>query len=258
MPDAAEHLERQQHSLRILSACDRVLVPSKFWEGVMVGSGVPAGIVHVNANGVSRPAAGWERPVRVGPVRLGFVGGVNDVKGYRQIIAALQHLTRSDYELKVVDAFANLGAVGFTQDDWPVPGYVNIVPGYDRDGLDEFFGSVDVLLFPSQWKESYGLTVREAMLRGVWPIVTDGGGTVENIIPGRNGTVVPLDGGHLELAEAIGKVLDHPEDFVPDLGVDEAGILTLDDQARDLENHLHEVLQAHVSSQGPSAGSPTV
>lgn len=247
VPDALSHRIRQQRSMQILSGCDRVLVPSEFWRGVMVGSGVPSSLVHVNANGVSRPPAGWERPVRVGPVRLGYVGGVNDVKGYPQIVAALQHLKRSDYELKVVDAMANLGVVGFNQDAWPVPGYVNIVPGYDRDGLDEFFGSVDVLLFPSQWKESYGLTVREAMLRGVWPIVTDGGGTVENIVDGRSGTIIPLDGDHLPLAEAVRNVLDHPEDFIPDLGEDEAGILTLDDQGHDLERHLREVLQARGS-----------
>lgn len=247
VPDAAEHLARQQRSLAILATCARVLVPSEFWRSVMVDSGVPSTLVRVNANGVSRPPAGWKRPVRVGPLRMGYVGGVNDVKGYPQIIAALQHLKRSDYELKVVDAMSNLGAVGFNQDNWPVPGYVNIVPGYDRDGLDDYFGSIDVLLFPSQWKESYGLTVREAMLRGVWPIVTDGGGTVENITPGRNGTIIPLDSGHLELAEAIRNALDHPDDFVPDLGDDEGGIVTLDAQAQDLERQLIEVVQSSVT-----------
>lgn len=238
IPHPVEHRERQERSLRILNACARVLTPSAFWRDIMVASGVDAERAHVNANGVSRPAPGWRHPSHGGPVRLGFVGGVNDVKGYHQVVKALRSLRRSDYELLVVDSLMNLGGVGFTLEDWDVPGFVHIVPGYNRDSLDDFFGSIDVLLFPSQWKESYGLTVREAALRGVWPIATDGGGTVEHIEDGVNGTVIPLDGGFHHLAAAIDAVLEDPSAFVPRLRDGHGGIATLDEQAADLEQHL--------------------
>lgn len=244
VPRPAFHVERQQRSLEILGNCDRVLVPSQYWRTVMTASGVPEEKVHVNANGVVRPAPGWQRPGRSGPVRFGFVGGRGPIKGHRQLVKALNSLPRDDYVLKVVDAELKLGHRGIDPVDWQVPGQLEVVPGYDQHTMDDFFGSIDVLLFPSQWKESYGLTVREAVLRGVWPIVTDGGGTVENLTDGVNGTVIPLDGGHEALARAVADVLAAPERFTPELGSDEAGIVTLDGQAQDLQRHLNEVLAA--------------
>lgn len=233
---------RQARSLRILSGCARVLTPSAFWRDLMVASGVPSDRTYVNANGVSRPASGWQRPNRRGPVRLGFIGGLHPVKGYHQVVAALQSLPRTDFELKVVDATARIGGSSFDYSNWDVPGLVTVIPGYDRGTIDDFFGGIDVLLFPSQWKESYGLTVREAMLRGVWPIVTDGGGTVEHVRDGVTGTIIPLDGDHRALAAAIEAVLDSPERYRPVLGPDDDGIATLDTQAAELEGHLLAVV----------------
>lgn len=248
VPSPSEHIARQQRSLRILGGCDRVLVPSEFWRGLMAGSGLPGDRLFVNANGVSRPAKEWARQEHTGPVRFGFVGGIHPVKGHPHIVAAFNELQRSDYELKVVDGLMNLGGHGFGYEDWDVPGYVQIVPGYNRESLDDFFGSIDVLLFPSQWKESYGLTVREAMLHGVWPIATDGGGTVEHMQDGVNGTIIPLDGDYRHLAAAIDEVLNDPGRFVPRLREGGVDIATLDAQTRDLERHLRVVVHGEAAN----------
>jgi glycosyltransferase involved in cell wall biosynthesis len=79
---------------------------------------------------------------------------------------------------------------------------VRIVPAYTQDSIDEFFSEIDVLLFPSQWKESFGLTVREALLRDIWVIATDSGGAVEDLTDGENGYIIPIspDSTHLRLA----------------------------------------------------------
>ncbi len=242
VPFPAEHEARQQRSLAALEGCARVLVPSEFWRRLMVASGLPDERVFVNANGVARPADGWAHPRHDGPVRLGFVGGIHEAKGHKQIVAALQHLRRSDYELWVVDSLMNLGGSGFSEEDWDVPGYLRILPGYNRESMDDFFGAIDVLLFPSQWKESYGLTVREAALRGVWPIVTDGGGTVEHMIDGVNGSVIPLDGGYEALAAAVEAVLESPTEFIPQMAESERLIASLDGQTRDLAEHLQQAV----------------
>lgn len=73
--------------------------------------------------------------------------------------------------------------------------------------MDEFFGGLDVLLFPSQWKESFGLTVREAFARDVWVIATDAGGVVEDCVHGTNATVIPMDGSSHGLETAIRECL---------------------------------------------------
>jgi len=63
-----------------------------------------------------------------------------------------------------------------------VRGKLSIVPAYTQDGMDDFFAGIDVLLFPSQWKKSFGLTVRVALARDVWVIATEGGGPAEAIM----------------------------------------------------------------------------
>lgn len=244
VPDANAHRLRQQKSLELLNACDRVLAPSDFWRGLMVGSGVDSGLIHTNTNGVSRPAPGWQRSAREGPARLGFVGGLNPIKGGPQLIAALQQLKRSDYEFLTVDSFVNLGRHSMSAVDWPVPGLVRIVAGYSHDTIDGFFDSIDVLLFPSQWRESYGLTVREAALRGVWSILPDGGGTEEHIIDGRNATVYDRAGGQVALMEAIDDYLDRFTTLSPD--PEAANLIpTHDQQVDDLEEQLASAFEAH-------------
>lgn len=241
VPDAARHRERQRRSLDVLNRCDRVLAPSSFWRDLMVASGVRADVAVVNGNGVSRPAPGWRRPDYDGPTRIGYVGGLTPVKGYPQLVAALQSLGRSDYVLRVVDNFANLGLSTMSEADWPVPGTVEVVRGYQPQTMDDFFGGLDVLAFPSQWKESYGLTVREAVLRGVWPVVTDGGGTADHIVDGRNGTVVPRSSGHRGLAAALAACLDTPRTLRPDRGLNDR-IPSWTDQVAELEGLLREVV----------------
>ena len=55
-----------------------------------------------------------------------------------------------------------------------------MVPRYSQDDLDGFFAEIDVLLFLSQWKETFGLTIREALARGIRVMQTDSGGTTEH------------------------------------------------------------------------------
>lgn len=240
VPDPVAHQMRQQTSLELLNRCDRVLAPSAYWRDLLVASGVRADIAAVNSNGVSRPRPGWRRSPRRGPVRLGYVGALSPAKGYPQLVDALRMLQRSDYELVVVDSFSTLGFVTMSHTDWPVPGLVTIRGAYDSQTMDAFFDGVDALLFPSQWKESYGLTVREAALRGVWPILPDGGGTEDHILTGRNGTVYRRDGGAVALAGAIGDYLDRFADLAPETDVN-SRIPTYDEQTDDLVGHLEAV-----------------
>ena len=63
------------------------------------------------------------------------------------------------------------------------------------------------MLFPSRCKESFGLTVREAIARNVWVITTDSGGVTECIIEGENGNVIPFSSDSKELESAINNVI---------------------------------------------------
>ena len=245
VPDPTAHEVRQQRSLEILNACDRVLTPSAYWAEVMRGSGVQDRVLQVNRNGVLGPPPGFTRTPYRGPVRFGYVGGDNPIKGAPQLRKALTGLNRSDYRLRLVDAALKLGHVSMFAQDWAYPGHIEIVPGYDADSMDDFFDSIDVLLFPSQWRESYGLTVREALLRGVWVIATDGGGTTEDLADRTNATLIPLDSRAEPLRDAMAQVLTDPGRY---LGAARPvrPIPTFADQADELE----EIYRSCVAQRG--------
>ncbi len=99
---------------------------------------------------------------------------------------------------------------------------------------------IDVLLFPSQWPESYGLTVREALTRGVWPVGSNLGAVAEAVEDGVNGSLITVDGTHRPLADALAWILDHrdivraPRPVPP--------IPTFDEQSNDLIRHFIDVV----------------
>jgi glycosyltransferase involved in cell wall biosynthesis len=76
--------------------------------------------------------------------------------------------------------------------DWAVAGRIKVAPAFTQDQVDDFFDTRDVLLFPSKWKESFGLVVAEALARDVWVVVTEGVGATEFVVHGENGTIIPL------------------------------------------------------------------
>ena len=68
--------------------------------------------------------------------------------------------------------------------------------------MQEFYQSIEVLIAPSIWPESFGLVTREALSAGVWVIAAESGALAEPVQDGFNGNVVPpRDAG--ALAKAI-------------------------------------------------------
>ncbi|HEY1076889.1 MAG TPA: glycosyltransferase family 4 protein [Fontimonas sp.] len=221
-----------------LRKADALLFPSQFQRDHYINNGAAPERCIVNKNGVLPPSDSYRRRQAGGAPVFGFIGGPGAVKGGDIIVRALQQLGRKDIHLKVVDAAQNIGSSWANAGYWNVPCTVENVPAYKQDSIDQFFASIDVLLFPSQAKESFGLTVREALLRDVWVIGTDAGGAAEDLRDGHNATLIPLDGQHHRLAAAIDACMqrtDWPEYRNPH----KDAITTLDDQAAELSAMLH-------------------
>lgn len=199
---------------------------------------------------VQRNGFRWPRRMRAArksgtPLRFGFVGGTEAVKGYGLLKAAMQSLDRGDWELCLVDNKINLGFRSIFPEDWSVRGRLKIVPAYTQDGLDDFYDQIDVLLFPSQWKESYGLTVREALARDVWVVVTAPGGQSEDVTDGVNGTYLPLDGKPETLSAIVETLLDEPERFEGYVNPFKQDLATYDTQTDQLYSLLKQVASEH-------------
>ena len=232
----ADYLSKQ------LAKADLLLYPSQFQKDLYLANGAPAERSVVNKNGVRPPKPNFTPRNTPGKPVFGFIGGPGAIKGGDQLVAALRDLNREDIHVKVVDAAQNVGTTWRNEEYWDVPGKLEFVPAYNQNTIDDFFSSIDVLLFPSQWKESFGLTVREALLRDVWIIATEAGGVVEDLRIGVNATGIPLDGRMEPLAAAIEECLQRPN-WAEYRNPHKADITTLDNQATELSGLLMSLLQ---------------
>lgn len=240
VPGARHLVDRAVVMRQALAGAALLISPSQAHRALYLANGIAPERIVVNRNGFRWP----ERPRRAriagAPLRFGFVGGTEAVKGYGLLKEAMQSLSRSDWELVLVDNKLNLGFQSIFPEDWSVRGRLRIVPAYTQSGLDDFYDQIDVLLFPSQWKESYGLTVREALSRDVWVVTTSPGGQSEDVVDGVNGTCLPLDGKSQTLAAAVSALLDAPERFEDYVNPRKEQLATYDMQADELYGFLKQ------------------
>jgi glycosyltransferase involved in cell wall biosynthesis len=234
----ARHLQQRQVLLRAaLDGAAGLISPSEAHKALYVANGIQAERIRVMPNGVRLPPGKLTRtPAR--HLRFGYVGGDAEVKGFSIVRRAFEALERNDWELVLVDNTLNLGYSSVDASGWRVGGVVRTVPAYTQATMDAFFTGVDVLLFPSQWKESFGLTVREALARDVWVIATEGGGPADAIVEGVNGNLIALDGRHEALTRAIAALLDRPGGLADFVNPYREQIGDFDQQATELVAYL--------------------
>lgn len=244
VPQPAMNPYRQYRLHEVLTGAALMLSPSKFFAGVYADNGFDPERLRVNKNGIVKPASAIHRePPSTRPLRFGFVGGEGPIKGSALIKKAFAGLPHTNYELHVVDNELNLGRRSIFESNWKVPGTFKAVPAYSQETIDSFFGSIDVLLFPTQWKESFGLSVREALIRDVWVIATDAGGVIEDIVDGENGDIIPLDDDGSALQAAIKRLLDAPGQLDGYRNPHAAMVRLFDEQATELTDYMLEVIE---------------
>ena len=219
---------------------DLVTYPSRFARDLSEASGFAPGKGVVWENGVSLPDDGFfdaQAARRAADPRLsfGFVGGPSQIKGWPIIRRAFAGLTRRDFRGLVVEGSLD-GSWWAGHDLSPLPGEWQIYPRFTQAEMDAFYAQIDVLLFMSQWKETFGLAIREALARGIQVIQTDSGGTVEH------GAVIP---------EALIPIGAGPEVLQPQLeatlergyaGTEPHPVTSFDDQARAFSELMDRVL----------------
>lgn len=180
----AQSRSRFERLATAAAQADLITFPSQFAHDLCQRSGLGAARMKVWENGVHLPGPGFHarqdaRRQADGRHVFGFVGGPGHIKGWPLIKAAFGGLKRDDFIVKLVDG--GLWESWWEKEDLSdLPGDWEIVPRYDQTTIDAFYAGIDTLLFLSQWKETFGLTVREAICRGVDLIQTDSGGTTEH------------------------------------------------------------------------------
>ena len=186
-----------------------VLTPSDYQASLYIKSGLPKELVHTNRNGILTPASVLPHQ-NGGILRFAYLGGKCEHKGYFFLKDIMKDI-KGEYLLKLVDINLKFGQKTIDANEWPDPDKVECCPPFEVNGMNDFYSGIDVLLFPSCLKESFGLTVREALARNVWVIATDAGGDIANDLKdGENGNLVKL-GDARSFRAAIQSLIYNPE-----------------------------------------------
>ena len=201
--------KRSQYLRPLLSQANLLLAPSAF-QAQMYAYNLPqTQNLKVNKNAIIFPHATYTKSKNT-HIRFAYLGGNATHKGYDMLKNIFENINSDAYTLVLVDLHLKLGHPSIDKSDWDIHGKLELSKGYEysQKALDDFFASIDVLLFPSQWKESFGLTIREALVRDVWVISTDAGGVVEDIKEGQNGNILAI-GDDEGYASAIEKRIEN-------------------------------------------------
>jgi glycosyltransferase involved in cell wall biosynthesis len=159
----------------------------------------------------------------VPPLRLDVIGDGNDV-----YLGALERFVQEQHLSEVVHFHGRI----------------------QQDALIDHYDCADLLLVPSLWQEPFGLVVVEAMARGLPVIASNLGGPAEILTHGVDGLLVE-PGNEQELAAAIRLLLNDPAKRTH-LGRSARDTVerrfTIEENARRVEQHLLQALQANRSS----------
>lgn len=215
-----------------------VLTPSDYQRDLYVKSGLPPELVLTNRNGIVVPAD--VPPHTVHPkLTFAYLGGKCDHKGYYWLQRIVRRL-HGDFRLKLVDINMKFGQRTIHAVEWHGTD-VECCKPFDSNDIDEFYCGIDVLLFPSCCKESFGLTVRDALARNIWVIATDAGGDIgRDLKSGENGDLVAM-GDEEGFAAAMQRLIDEPRRLEGFVNPYRMRITTVEQQTEELLNVVRGV-----------------
>ena len=213
LPSAAERAltarsrddDRRAWLSQVVECSDRLVAPSAWLADVLRRNGVPSSKIVLCRQGVdvaATPRAAVRRPQ--GPLRVGFVGRCDPVKGLDILVDAVRAvphdaglelhiwaIARSTTELTYRDAM-----VGRARGDTRVT--------FHDETTDHaaIYGALDVLVVPSVWLETGPLVVLEAQAAGLPVVGSNLGGIAERVKDGEDGILV-APGDRTALAEVL-------------------------------------------------------
>lgn len=114
------------------------------------------------------------------PIRFGYLGPITRHKGFFLLKQACDALWDSGvkFELHIYNRVGGSSPYMVTHDP------------YRYEELPQVMDTFDMLVVPSQWYETFGFTVLEALSYGIPVIVTENVGAKDLILPGENGLIV--------------------------------------------------------------------
>jgi len=195
---ATDSAQRQLATLLDAAAtADRIVTVSQWLYDALLLNGVPRHKLVLCPQGIKQPAAEPQRPPREpGPLRVGYLGRWDPVKGIDVVVRAVLQLPAAvDLELQIravepTDA-ALRPYMTATRALAESDSRIKMLPPLPSEQVPAFLRQLDVLAVPSQIFEAAPLVVLEAFAAGTPVIGSDLGGIRELIRHGVDGVLVP-------------------------------------------------------------------
>lgn len=218
------------------NTCELLLAPSNFFK-TQIEAFYPKAKVIVNENGIRIPEKIENRQLEQisGPLRIGYFGGFEQVKGFHVLEESLKILTNHNWLLYTTARDKNFPTV-------LNPRKVIKLDYLDPKELDSLLDAIDVLVFPSIKMESFGLLPREALTHGVFVITSDCGGIEDVFKNPKLGTIVPK-GNVQALTKALEDCLKNVTKIRAERNKKTFAFKSYKTQAKELEKIYKEVLE---------------
>ncbi|MEO0927720.1 MAG: tetratricopeptide repeat protein [Cyanobacteria bacterium J06643_13] len=232
--DIASTFKRKRYLRRLLDRATAVLAVSEAFTEIYQLNGIIK--TQANRNGIIPQPRLPRQPSASGKVRLAHIGGMAAHKGYFLFKEAVEQAQLSNCEVIVISHAQVAGSV--THETWgntPIK-FLSKIP---QTKIYEFYSTIDVLIAPSMWPESFGLVTREAAAAGVWVVASNKGALAEDLVSGANGDVFnPND--IEELIDVLLKIDREPE-LYQQLIERDIPIRTTQQQVRELNKIYHNL-----------------
>ena len=189
---------------------------SEFVKATMVRGGSKLAHARVIYQGIPLEAFPLkDRPGEIrSPIRILYAGRLVPEKGVETLVAAVGLATRELGAEGLSLAFAGKGTPVYEARLRTLasssPARVEFLGRLSGDALGEAYRAHDVLVFPSEWNEAFGLTHLEAMASGLPVISTLDGGHGEFLRHEENALAFPRND-TVALADAIVRLANDPE-----------------------------------------------
>ena len=218
-PDCADSLKQEwelalpEEDFRRLSAepalAKRFLCASSFTRSTLVENGVEASAIRVVPYGVDGDSfsPGGVQPSAAGKLKLLFVGRINQRKGVKYLLQALQMLNSDQVEVTICGRVVD-GLELFK----PFADRVIIRPSVSAAELREAYRSADLFVFPSV-AEGFGQVLLEALASGLPILSTTHTAAPDLIVDGEAGFIVEPRRPDL-LAERIDRAATHRDELL--------------------------------------------
>ena len=189
---AQQHLDQLDEALSI---ANRVVVLANWQQQMLLDRGHAADKIRLIRHGITPQDILRPSPRAPGPLRVGFIGRWDSVKGVHLLASAVAAIpAQVKLELHIHGLGADEAAISYRQSVEQLAAHdarIQIRNALPPDAVAAFLASIDVLAVPSQWYETGPLVVLESFAVGTPVIGSDLGGIAEQVVTGRNGWLLP-------------------------------------------------------------------